>query len=852
MRWPTRFSPLLGFRFPNALALAVLAGAVGCSSTRLALGPPKVLPGIKTTTSIGDRPVSVVAGVTGDSHRRSVEVADRSDRAGGRISGQVVDDHGQPVPEAEIRLADGSRPFGRDVRVRTDAAGRFTLRDLRPGTRYTLIADDGHGPSSRFGRAVAQAPEGEVLIRLGRDEQLADLEPEPDPAPDSPRIDRVSERREVSDFDSDSPMARLNPDDIPPAPVPEASALASRSPGRGILAPGSVPTRRQGWRSAGSDGLEPLNSEDVAETSREPDGLPERQSILGLPIETDDGPNPLPPAIEQAPPDQSGTFDGGSASPAESGFFDGGSVAPAGATAAPIDTEAPGGLTFPTDRNRSNHLVEPSEEPPAPPPVRPLPPPAAPIPPEPAAKPTNPASVPGFAEPSAPLTTPQPPAPTDFPEPAAIEDTAPPQPPGSMIPAAASELPASTPPAELVPVPDPEPSPALDPPPAAEPGSESTPGLEPDPADIPAPPGLSEPADAPEPTPATEPPTPVTEPVPPAIEAPEPPAAEEPPTTVDAGQETTSDQADADQETTSDQVEEFVAGPTPAPAEPAPEPAEAPPLEDPGAVETPEADSAQPTGSFESPTSAPGREPLPNLVADVAKPQRPTWRELTSQSALRRASLHPPSMRRGAGEALAKGSEDGHDRKNRFGLALFGGKRDTTTEAAKANSAVTPTCEFDERRNRLVDFTLPDLQGRPVHFRDIDADYILLDFWGTWCGPCVKSVPHLVRLQNQYDSSRLRVVGVAYEQAEPSEGVALVERAVRDLGVNYPILLGEQDRQPCPLATALKIQAYPTLILLDRHGRILWRDTGGTPQTLTRLDRVIAANTRARDGVVRR
>ena len=53
-----------------------------------------------------------------------------------------------------------------------------------------------------------------------------------------------------------------------------------------------------------------------------------------------------------------------------------------------------------------------------------------------------------------------------------------------------------------------------------------------------------------------------------------------------------------------------------------------------------------------------------------------------------------------------------------------------------------------------------------------------------------------------------------------------------------------------PLQEALHVQAYPTMILVDRHGRIRWRDQGATPTTLARLDRVVAAATRS--DVVRR
>ena len=81
-------------------------------------------------------------------------------------------------------------------------------------------------------------------------------------------------------------------------------------------------------------------------------------------------------------------------------------------------------------------------------------------------------------------------------------------------------------------------------------------------------------------------------------------------------------------------------------------------------------------------------------------------------------------------------------------------------------------CSYDTRLRKVVDFRLPDLEGKPVRFQDLDADFILLDFWGTWCAPCLESIPHLVSLQKEYGPRRLRVVGIACEQVapEPAEG----------------------------------------------------------------------------------
>jgi thiol-disulfide isomerase/thioredoxin len=167
---------------------------------------------------------------------------------------------------------------------------------------------------------------------------------------------------------------------------------------------------------------------------------------------------------------------------------------------------------------------------------------------------------------------------------------------------------------------------------------------------------------------------------------------------------------------------------------------------------------------------------------------------------------------------------------------------------ASGPSAVQPSCQYDKTRQRLVDFKLPTLAGRAFRLQEVSADLVLLDFWGTWCTPCLNSVPHLVDLQKRY-GNRLQIVGVAYEFPENASVAQERANTVRDvssrLRINYPVLLGGADGRPCPLQTALKVQTFPTMVLIDRQGNILWTGSGSATRTLAKLDRAIASNASA-------
>jgi thiol-disulfide isomerase/thioredoxin len=172
------------------------------------------------------------------------------------------------------------------------------------------------------------------------------------------------------------------------------------------------------------------------------------------------------------------------------------------------------------------------------------------------------------------------------------------------------------------------------------------------------------------------------------------------------------------------------------------------------------------------------------------------------------------------------------------------------TLAASPSGPIKASCRYDSKNRKILDFRLPDLNGRPVQLADLHADLILLDFWGTWCGYCVKAIPELVALQTQAGPERLAVVGIAYEEGPPEERVKNVAEVAQKLGINYPLLLGGLDG-PCPLQAALHVQVFPTMVLLDRQGNVLWRDQGATPANMARLERIIAAKLPASD-VVRR
>lgn len=116
------------------------------------------------------------------------------------------------------------------------------------------------------------------------------------------------------------------------------------------------------------------------------------------------------------------------------------------------------------------------------------------------------------------------------------------------------------------------------------------------------------------------------------------------------------------------------------------------------------------------------------------------------------------------------------------------------------------------------DFTLESLDGKNMRLSDLRGKAVLLNFWATWCGPCKIETPWLVELQKQYGSQGLQVVGIAMDDSGKDD----IEKFAKDMGVNYPVLLGKE-----AVGDAYGgVPALPESFFIGRNGKIVDRIIG--------------------------
>lgn len=130
----------------------------------------------------------------------------------------------------------------------------------------------------------------------------------------------------------------------------------------------------------------------------------------------------------------------------------------------------------------------------------------------------------------------------------------------------------------------------------------------------------------------------------------------------------------------------------------------------------------------------------------------------------------------------------------------------------------------------MVPFSGRSLTGELIHSKDFLGKYLLLDFWGSWCQPCRKSHPHLLALYNRYRSKGFEIVGIAQERG--SEPESSWKRAVAEDGVNWRHLLNNQQKPKQDLVSDYHVGAFPTKILIDPNGKIIWKGVGNAGNEL--------------------
>jgi thiol-disulfide isomerase/thioredoxin len=129
--------------------------------------------------------------------------------------------------------------------------------------------------------------------------------------------------------------------------------------------------------------------------------------------------------------------------------------------------------------------------------------------------------------------------------------------------------------------------------------------------------------------------------------------------------------------------------------------------------------------------------------------------------------------------------------------------------------AAAPAEEATAIPATLPDFTLGDLEGKPRSILGWPGKSMIVNFWATWCAPCRREIPLLRELQKQHGAEGFQVVGVAVDIRED------VVKYAQEMGIDYPILTGEQDGLDAVMKFGQGSIGFPFTVFTDSQGRVV-------------------------------
>jgi len=151
-----------------------------------------------------------------------------------------------------------------------------------------------------------------------------------------------------------------------------------------------------------------------------------------------------------------------------------------------------------------------------------------------------------------------------------------------------------------------------------------------------------------------------------------------------------------------------------------------------------------------------------------------------------------------------------------FGILLFSGCRSEEVAEIPESSQKARLAGHSESGETKVlppapDFTVSSIDGRTIKLSSLKGKVVLIDFWATWCGPCVYEIPGFIKLYDKYNEKGLEIIGLSVDR----DRKAVVD-FVKKRGVNYTVAFADGEIQE----NYGGIRGIPTTFFVDREGRI--------------------------------
>jgi peroxiredoxin len=115
----------------------------------------------------------------------------------------------------------------------------------------------------------------------------------------------------------------------------------------------------------------------------------------------------------------------------------------------------------------------------------------------------------------------------------------------------------------------------------------------------------------------------------------------------------------------------------------------------------------------------------------------------------------------------------------------------------------------------LPEFSLPDLSGKQHSIKEWQGKVLVINFWATWCPPCLKEMPEFEAMQNEFSNKGMQFIGIALDDADP------VKEFITSNKITYPILLGEDQGTKLAHDLGNIVNTVPFTVIVDKKGLVV-------------------------------
>lgn len=159
-------------------------------------------------------------------------------------------------------------------------------------------------------------------------------------------------------------------------------------------------------------------------------------------------------------------------------------------------------------------------------------------------------------------------------------------------------------------------------------------------------------------------------------------------------------------------------------------------------------------------------------------------------------------------------------------LSIFSSKIKDTPEFKHAFENITPNSQPKILEKVDMSTTFTDIYSKPIILSDIKSKYILIDFWATWCPPCLKTILEIKGIREDFSSSDLEIIGVSADHS-----IKNLKKGIADHKMDWIHIYDEMR----DIQEYFGVTSLPTLILIDNKGEIIWKSAGFSQNKLKEI-----------------